>query len=122
MVKVLEYPEGRIVNFTAGANITAGQLVEVTGDKTVSPAAADSKAVVGVALADANAGDPVPVVTRGFTWVTAAAAVTAGGLVKAAANGQITAYASGTDPADAIVGVVVVGASAGSQALIMLKV
>lgn len=122
MVKVLEYPEGRIVNFTAGANITAGQLVEVTGDKTVSPAAADSKAVVGVALADANAGDPVPVVTRGFAWVTAAAAVTAGGLVKAAANGQITAYASGTDPADAVVGVVVVGASAGSQALIMLKV
>ncbi|MEM3789242.1 MAG: DUF2190 family protein, partial [Candidatus Bathyarchaeia archaeon] len=52
---------GSIVSFTAGADITKGQLVKVTGAMTVSPAAAATDAVIGVAVTNAAAGKQVSV-------------------------------------------------------------
>ena len=50
----------------AGADILKGQVVEVTGDAKVSPTTAASAKVLGVAMFDAKAGDPVAVECEGL--------------------------------------------------------
>lgn len=84
------------VTFTATTAITGGQVVEVTGDRTVGVAGAASTKVVGTAGHDAEIGDTVAVnITRCIDTVVAAAAVTAGDEVEAAAAGQVQALTSG---------------------------
>lgn len=73
----------------AGANITKGQVVYVSGDMTVSPTTAASKAVIGVAMFDAKAGEPVAVECEGLMKLTASAAITAGSQVESAAGGKV---------------------------------
>lgn len=85
---------GQAITLAASAEITGGQLVEVTGAGTVGPAQADSAKVVGVAGFDAAAGDRVTIYRGGVQRLIASAAITAGTAVAAAASGQ--AAASGT--------------------------
>ena len=120
----LVYAEGRFVKATAGAAITAGQLVELTGDETVAPASAGSTKVLGVAMKDAAAGELVTVITEGVVEVTAAGAVSAGSKVQAAANGQVSAW-SATAAGDSakLVGVALTSAAAaGDKIKIKLEV
>lgn len=84
---------------TASAKVTGGQLVEVSGNDTVAPAAADSTGVVGVAGFDAAANDRVTIYSGGVQRPTASGAVTAGDLVAAAADGKV---ATTTDAALAV--------------------
>lgn len=73
----------------AGANITKGQVVYVSGDMTVRPTTAASKAVIGVAMFDAKSGDPIAVECEGLMKLTASAAITAGSQVESAAGGKV---------------------------------
>lgn len=86
-----KFMPGAAVTFTAEADITGGQLVEVVGDRAVQPAGADSAAVAGVASRDAKIGEQVTVYAlRGAVHkLVASAAIAAGDQVSAAANGQV---------------------------------
>lgn len=80
------YTPGMRVSMAVSAAVTAGTLVEVSGDNTVGPASAGSKKVVGVALQTASvAGDVIAVLLNGYVFkIKAEGAVTAGDLVTAA--------------------------------------
>lgn len=80
---------------TASADITGGRIVEVSGDKTVAMAAADSKKTLGLAAADAKSGEQVTVfLNESVQRCLAAAAITAGADLYVAANGQVTSTAA----------------------------
>lgn len=79
-----------------GANVTGGQIVEVSGDNTVQPAAADSAAVIGVAGFDAETGDTVTVFPGGVQRPVADGAIDAGARVAAATAGKISATGTNT--------------------------
>lgn len=99
------YTPGTAITCTASAAITGGQLVAVSGDGTVGPAAAGSAKVVGVAGHDAAANARVTVHPRGMVHEsTASGAITAGDQVGAAASGAVAsvAAASGTPDAAAV--------------------
>lgn len=103
--------------------VTGGQLVEVVTGGVVQPASAGSATVVGVAtknargtynpygttgegdfLMDASGVGNQVAVERGYFKVTFAANTTVGAKLKAAANGQVTPWVTGTDGAEKIVG------------------
>jgi hypothetical protein len=103
--------------------VTGGQLVEVVTGGVIQPASAGSATVVGVAtknargtynpysttgegdfLMDASGVGSQVAVERGYFKVTFAANTTVGAKLKAAANGQVTPWVSGTDGAEKIVG------------------
>ena len=106
-------------------NVIGGQLVEYRAASKVGVAAANSAVVAGWAMYDgapANSATsstdawgntvlaaflpPAQIAVQkvGEVKVTAAATLTAGTVVKAAALGQIVAWVSGTDGAEKIVG------------------
>jgi predicted RecA/RadA family phage recombinase len=85
-----QYPADKLT-YTADGAITGGQLVELTGDRTVQAASADSLAVVGVAQYDAADGDPVGIASKGVYGLTASGAISAGDLIVAAASGAAKA-------------------------------
>lgn len=97
--------------------VAAGQLVEPDGTtQKVKPATAGSAKVLGYAVTAATPEGSTPTLTfiqqpsvvaveRGHeTNVTYAADTTFGASLKAAANGQVTPWVSGTDAANLIVG------------------
>lgn len=104
-------PQGPFTS-SASAAVTGGQLVEVTGDNTVGPAAAGSLKVVGQANHDAASGADLTVDGRGpIREGTASGAITAGDRLKAAANGAVAKYVDGTDAVTLVVGVALAGAA-----------
>lgn len=84
---------GHEISCTAGANITAGQLVYVSANSwpnpTVSPTTAATASLCGVAANTVASGAPVDVYFKGVHALTAAGTVTAGDNVVAAASGQV---------------------------------
>lgn len=103
--------------------VTGGQLVEVVAGGVIQPASAGSATVVGVAtknargtynpygttgegdfLMDASGVGNQVAVERGYFKVTFSANTTVGAKLKAAANGQVAPWVSGTDGAEKIVG------------------
>ena len=68
----------------AGAKITKGQVVYVSDEMTVSPTTAASKAVIGVAMFDAEANQPIAVECEGLMKLTAA-----GAQVESAVGGKV---------------------------------
>jgi predicted RecA/RadA family phage recombinase len=78
----------------AGADIQKGQVVYVSADMTVSPTTGASAAVLGVAMMDCKAGEPIAVECEGLFKLTAAGTIAAGARVESAANGKV---ASGTE-------------------------
>ena len=114
------------ITYEVNAPVKGGQVVEPDGTTgKIKPATAGSAKVLGVALTDAKPDGPttstdadgfpvtvVPTLTKETVvednaWipgVTYAAAATFGAALKAAANGQVTPWVSGTDAADLIIG------------------
>lgn len=104
-------PAGPFTSTTSAA-ITGGQLVEVTGNNTVGPAAVGSIKVVGQALHDAASGADVTVYGEGaLREGVAAGAIVAGDRLKAAAAGKVAKYVDGTDAVTLVVGVALAGAA-----------
>jgi hypothetical protein len=93
------YLPGDAITGTASAAITGGKLVYVSGDGTVANTTSASTLPVGVAAQDAAAsGDKVGYFSRGTVHrLTASGAITAGGLVAAAAAGAVAAHTGGTN-------------------------
>ncbi len=84
------------VTATFSATTTGGQLLMVTGNGTVGPAAADSNAVVGVAAQDVAANGRGTYFARGKVHVsTASGAITAAARVNAGAAGTVASAAGG---------------------------
>jgi len=79
--------------FTAGASITKGQVVYVSGANEVSPATdAEAARCIGVADNDAAAGEEVEVVIYGIAEVVADGAISPGDRVRAASTaGRVVA-------------------------------
>lgn len=98
----LERP-GTATTFTAGAAITGGQLVYLTGDRTVAPTTAATGAWRGQAAHDAANGDRVLVHSECVVELAASGAIAAGALVVAAASGAVATIGSGTF--DQVVGI-----------------
>lgn len=73
----------------AGADLQKGQVVYVSADMTVSPTTASSAAVLGVAMFDAKAGEPVAIECEGLMKLTAGGVITAGSKVTSAAGGKV---------------------------------
>ncbi|WP_223626689.1 capsid cement protein [Microbacterium sp. EST19A] len=107
-----KFTPGSAITFTASADVTGGRLVQVTGNRLVGPAVADSASVVGVAAFDAEAGDPVTVYTRagGVHPLIASGAIAAGARVSADTGGRVKTAAAG----DVIGWTLTSAASAGS--------
>lgn len=103
--------------------VVGGQLLEVVTGGVVQKASAGSATVVGVAtknargtydpygttgegdfLMDASGVGNQVTAERGYFKVTYAANCTVGAKLKAAANGQVTPWVTGTDGAEKIVG------------------
>lgn len=119
--------------FTAkvAAAVTAGKLVEHTGnDLEVQHAADESLAVVGVAKQTASAvGDLIAVSTSGVWKLTAAGAVNAGDQIVAAIGGDAkalpvtaTAVVEDINDARAVIGVALEDAADTETFLCLLKI
>lgn len=100
---------------TAAVALAAGQVVEVTGDSTVSPTSGASDKWLGVAAFSVGAGQFVTVKSEGVQWPVASAAITSGQLVESAVAGQVAPFA-GTDYAQ-VVGLALTSAAAAGDAL-----
>lgn len=75
----------------ADGDLTAGQVVYISGDMKVKATTAATSAVLGVAMFDAKNGEPVAVECEGLFKLTAAGAISAGALVESAAGGKVAA-------------------------------
>jgi predicted RecA/RadA family phage recombinase len=82
---------GNLVEKTikAGVDIVKGNVVELTDALVVAPTAAASANVLGVAMFDAKADEPVAVETEGVFKLKAGAAITAPVEVESGANGTV---------------------------------
>lgn len=138
------YQEGP-VTYEVNAVVVGGQLVIPDGTTgKVKPSTLTAATVLGVATKDAvpvgtdqNSTVPnsltaynvspisqyVAVASDGVWMLKASAALAFGVTVKAAANGQVAAWVSGTDAADTIVGRVVEpgGISSGATGQVLLQ-
>lgn len=103
---------GQAWTSTASVAITGGQLLAVSGSGTVAPSGAGATNVLGVAAYDAPSGGRVTIWPGQIHEVVAAAGVTAGQTLKAAAAGQVTPWVSGTDAADLVIGTATTTATA----------
>ncbi len=90
------FQPGQAVTYSASVAVTGGQVVEVTGDRTVGPAAAGSKKVAGVAGFNAPVGERVTVFSAGVQRPVASGSIAAGDRVVAAANGKVAAGTTDT--------------------------
>lgn len=82
----------------ASADIVGGKLVHISGPGSVATATANSAKVDGVAAFDAKTNEAVTVYSGGEQLVLASGTVTAGDLVVAAANGNVSTLAAVTTP------------------------
>lgn len=116
-----KYFNGCKPTIAAGAGgVTGGTLIEHDGTTT----AAGSTTVLGVAGHDALAGEPVtyfPIPGNVHRLVAGTGGVTAGQLVKADGSGNVVAAVSGTDAAEAILGIALTTATATNVAEILGK-
>lgn len=97
------YKPGQATTHTLSADVTAGQLVYVTGVDTVGPTGGVQISTFGVAAFSASSGDKVTVISGGVHILGAPGAVTAGDLVTSSTTGGVATY-SGTT-ASQIIGV-----------------
>jgi hypothetical protein len=121
------------ITMSGGAAITAGRLVEMSGDRTVQHAGAASLKVAGVALQDydgtAATGNKLSVAPSGVYKLTASGAIAAGDQVIAGAHGQVSALAAAAaatltdiNNARAVIGVALAAISNGQTGPVLLKI
>jgi hypothetical protein len=112
------------ITMTGSAAITAGQLVEMTGNRTVGPAGAGSVKTVGVALQDydgvAATGAKLPVATGGVFLLKASGAISAGDALIAGAAGVVVT-AGATPDARTVVGFALAAISSGQTGPCILR-
>lgn len=101
----------------ASKDVKKGQVVEISGDMAVAPSTGASAAVLGVAMFDAKADEPVSVETEGLFRLTASGAITAGDKVESAANGAV-ARASGANT----VGIAINSATNGGEVFVKFSI
>lgn len=104
---------------TAGADLIKGQVVYISGDMTVSPTTGASKAVLGVAMFDAEKDDAVSVETEGLFALTASGTITAGSQVESAADGKV-ATVGGT--ATKVIGIALNDATDGNEVYVKFSI
>lgn len=96
-----KYAPGTQPTVIVGAGgVLGGQLITTAG----LVAGAGATDVAGVAAFDQLSGGAVTVYRDGIQRLTAAATITAGQPLKAAASGQVTPYVVGTDPVNQLIG------------------
>lgn len=115
---LLKFKPGQSVTFTATTAITGGQIVEVTGDRTVGvPASAASAKAIGTAAHDAAIGDQLVVHIAGpVDTFTSAAAIAAGANVEAATAGKAQTATTGR-----VLGLTLSAATAANQTIQVLR-
>lgn len=115
---LLKFKPGQAVSFTATTAITGGQVVEVTGNRSVGvPTAAASLKAIGTAGHDAGIGDQVVVHLNGpVDTMIAAAAVAAGVNVEAATAGKAQTATTGR-----VLGLTLSAATAADQLIQVLR-
>ena len=80
---------GPEITMTTTAAVTAGRLVEVSGNRSIAHAPASSQKCIGVAKQTGSAvGDKIGVATSGVWELTAQTAISAGDLVVVSAAGD----------------------------------
>ena len=92
---VQKFKDGEPVTFTAAVDITGGQLLVVTGPRTVSPTSASTAAWVGTAAFDAKAGEKVTILPGGLQKLQASGAIAVGARVIPAAAGKVATIGAG---------------------------
>ena len=115
---LLKFKPGESVTFKATTAITGGQVVEVTGSRTVGVAsAAASTKAIGTAGHDAAIGDDVVVLVGSpiDTMVTSAA-VAAGAGVEASTAGKVQVATTGR-----VLGIAISAATAADQTIQVLR-
>ncbi len=92
-----KFKPGQAVTFTAGGNITGGNVVEVgAADRTVVVAGAASVKAIGTAGHDAQTGDKLVVHLPGpIDTAVSAAAIARGAKVEAGAAGTVQTATTG---------------------------
>lgn len=105
------FKPGEDLTLTAGAAITGGRLVAVSGASTVTETSGATAAWIGVATVDTASGAKVAVTSGGVQVCTAAAAVVAGDVLIPAAAGRVTPIGAGTNYAQ-VVGIALTAAAA----------
>lgn len=113
------FKAGDDVTFTAGAAITGGQLLAVTGVNIVAPTSGATDAWIAVAVQDAVTGSLVGTTAGGVQELTCATGVTAGQTVVPAAGGAVAPLGAGTNYAQ-VVGLALTTAVAGAKARVKL--
>lgn len=106
----------KTVTLIAGAALANGEVVEVSGARTVTRTNATTDVVVGVAAETVASGSDVPVaLLQGIVEVKAGGTITAGQLCVPDATGGVTGVASiAAIPVDSMaIGVALNGASSG---------
>lgn len=101
----------------ASEAVKKGQVVVISGDMTVAPSTEASAKVLGVAMFDAKADEPVSVETEGLFSMTASGAITAGDKVESAADGKV-AKAAGINA----VGIAINSASNGGEVFVKFSI
>lgn len=91
------FTPGTSVTFLASADVTGGRLVEISGDRSVATAPADSAKVAGVAGFDAKEGENVTVYSGGVQRPVAAGDIAAGDKVAPAADGKVSTAGEATN-------------------------
>lgn len=79
---------------TAGADLTKGQVVELSGNLTVSPTSATSAKVIGVAMFDAKSGEKCTVECEGLFKLKAKGSISGGDKVESALAGAVAKIAT----------------------------
>ena len=114
---------GLIIGCTVSEAITAGDVVNISGDFQVSQGDADEVLGTGVALqtSTGDAADVIDVLFPGCKVVdlVASGAIAAGGYVKSAASGAVAAVAADGDPR-LVLGFALAAASANSVPVVIL--
>lgn len=101
----------------AGAELKKGQVVIVSDAFTVIPSNGTSKAVLGIAMFDAKAGEPVAVECEGLMRLTAAATITAPAEIESAANGKVQTASTGK-----VIGIAISDATTDGDVIVKLSV
>lgn len=86
---------GDSVTFTAGADVTGGQLLYVSGNRTLSPTTASTPAWYGTAGYDAKSGEKVTALRGGVQRIVASGTIAAGDRVIPAAAGKVATLGAG---------------------------
>ncbi|SBS73788.1 conserved hypothetical protein [uncultured Mycobacterium sp.] len=113
------YFEAARLPLTTSADVTASQVVVVSGDNTVAAIAAPNENWLGVAGHDAASGKPLVVYTEGVHTVGATGSIAAGKPVIGATGGTVAAFTNGTDEPEEIIGTAL-SAAASSKVVIKL--